>query len=178
MSALPAAGPDLLTVLDVFPTDDDFRSLEVVPAAHVPSPHHGLLVHEHHMTVSVESYHGVPVDVRVLDRRLDGDWYARKILLSLPSGRFVQYGIVRIDFRLCPAGVREQIVSESAPLGRVLIEHNVLRRIQPLAFLRATPGPNALTWFRLDAPRTTYGRLAYIHCNEQPAVEVLEVLAP
>ena len=27
MSSLPAAGPDLLTVLDVFPTDDDFRSL-------------------------------------------------------------------------------------------------------------------------------------------------------
>ncbi len=178
--SLQVARNDLLTVLDVFPTDEDFLSLGAVPSAGVPPPYHGLLVHEHHMTVSMEEFHGAPVDVRILDRRHVGDWYARKILLTLKgSGRVVQYGIVRIDFRLCPPGVPEAIVSGDTPLGRVLIEHNVMRRIQPLAFLRVTPGPALMTAFGLgNEPRTTYGRLAYIHCNEQPAVEVLEVAAP
>jgi chorismate-pyruvate lyase len=173
------ARQDRLTVLDIFPLEEDFRALEAVPSARIPPPYHGLLVHEHHMTVSMEAFHGEAVDVRIIDRCLEGDWYARKILLATrASRRIVLYGIVRIDFRLCPAGVREAIVAGDTPLGRVLIEHNVMRRIQPLAFLRVQPGPAALRWFGVSEPRTTYGRLAYLHCNEQPAIEVLEVVAP
>ena len=33
-------------------------------------------------------------------------------------------------------------------------------------------------WFGLDRPQLTYGRLAIIHCDDQPAVEVLEIVAP
>jgi hypothetical protein len=35
-----------------------------------------------------------------------------------------------------------------------------------------------MKWFGLDSPRPTYGRLAYIHCNGRPAVELLEIVAP
>jgi hypothetical protein len=35
-----------------------------------------------------------------------------------------------------------------------------------------------LDWFGLDAPRPTYGRFALIHTDEQPAVELLEIVAP
>ena len=35
-------------------------------------------------------------------------------------------------------------------------------------------GPAMVKWFGLDGPRPTYGRLAFIYCNEQPAVELLE----
>ena len=51
-------------------------------------------------------------------------------------------------------------------------------RIEPTGFLRVLPGPELTHRFGLDRPVTTYGRLAYIHCDEQPAIELLEVVAP
>ena len=74
--------------------------------------------------------------------------------------------------------MRAEIESEATPLGRVLIQHNVLRRIETTAFLRAVPGPTMMEWFGLDQPRPCYGRLAYIHCDEQPAIELLEIVPP
>jgi chorismate-pyruvate lyase len=62
------------------------------------------------------------------------------------------------------------------PLGRVLIEHNVLRRIELSSLLRIAPCPRLHAWFSTDRP--CYGRLAIIHCDEAPAVELLEVVAP
>lgn len=170
--------PDLRTLLGLFPPAD-FTEYELVPADEVPPPYNRLLVHEHHMTVTVEEYHGDLVNVRVLARRRDADAYARKILLELQkSQRVVQFGIMRIRFRFCGEAVKDEIVSESTPLGRILIRRNVLRRIEPTAYLRIIPGPTMTEWFGLDRPRPTYGRLAYIHCNEQPAVELLEIVAP
>jgi hypothetical protein len=74
--------------------------------------------------------------------------------------------------------VRAAIEAEDTPLGRILIEHNVLRRIEPTGFVRALPGPALTAWFGVQQPLPTYGRLAYIHCDNQPAVELLEVVAP
>jgi len=176
---VPTAGPDLRALYDLFPQPDDHPEFEFVPGDAVPPPYHGLLVHEHHMTVTVEAHHGGLVDVRVLDRQRTGEYYARKILLALQStGRVVQFGLVRVNFRYCAPAVRAEIESEATPLGRVLIRHNVLRRIEPTAYLRVVPSPALMGWFGLDRPRPTYGRLAYIHCDEQPAVELLEIVSP
>jgi chorismate-pyruvate lyase len=129
------------------------------------------------MTVTVEAHHASLVDVQVLERKRDGDSYARKILLALQStGRIVQFGLVRIRLNYCEPAVRDAILEEKTPLGRILIEHNVLRRIEPTEFLRVTPGPDMIAWFGSSAP--TYGRLALIHCDGQPAVELLEIVAP
>lgn len=151
----------------------------VVAPEEVPAPYHGLLVHPHHMTVTVEEFYGGPVTVRVLDRRQDGDAYSRKILLEhAATGRVVQFGIVRIHLNYCSPAVRAAILAEDTPLGRVLIEHDVLRRIEPTAFFRIEPGPALTQWFGLQQPAPTYGRLGFIHCDEQPAIELLEILAP
>jgi hypothetical protein len=83
-----------------------------------------------------------------------------------------------VQFRFLSDKVRREILSRQTPLGRVLIQNNVLRRIEPTAFLRVTPGPAMVKWFGLDRPRPTYGRLAMIHCDDQPAVELLEIVAP
>ena len=172
-----SAGPDLATLFTLFPPASYLRDFDVIPADQVPEPYHKLLVHEHHMTVTVEAHHGSLVDVRVLEKKRDGDSYARKILLALQSdGRIVQFGLVRIWLNYCSAQVREAILAEQTPLGRILIEHNVLRRIEPTEFFRLTPGPDMAQWFGSSAP--TYGRLAIIHCDEQPAVELLEIVAP
>lgn len=175
----PLAGPDLHSLLALFPPADDVSEYEFVPADEVPPPYHGLLVHEHHMTVTVEAHHGDRVNVCILARMQSGDCYARKILLALQkTGRVVQFGIVRVNLRYCSDAVRQEILAGQTPLGRILIEHDVLRRIEPTAFLRVIPGQAMKSWFGLKRNRPTYGRLALIHCDGQPAVELLEIVAP
>jgi chorismate-pyruvate lyase len=179
MNAVKVLKPDLKTLLDLFPAADDIPKYEWVAAEKVPHPYHGLLVHEHHMTVTVEAFHGGPVDVVVLNRRLDGESYARRILLRRQGGGpVVQFGIVRIDLEQCSAPVRAAILRADTPLGRILIQNDVLRRIEPTAFLRAWPGHELTKAFGLEHPRPTYGRTAIIHCNGKPAIELLEVVAP
>jgi hypothetical protein len=171
--------PDLKSLFALFPPADYLRAYEIVPADKVPEPYRRLLVHTHHMTVTVEAHHGSLVDVKVLEVKRRGDAYARKILLALQSsGRVVQFGLMRFHFQFCRAKVRDAILSEKVPLGRILIENKVLRRIEPTNYLRVTPGPAMMEWFNLAEARTTYGRLAIIHCDHQPAVELLEIVAP
>lgn len=175
----PATTTFLDTLLALFPPADYARSFAEVAAAQVPQPYDLLLVHELHMTVTMEEYYQQPVDVEVLAERLEDQWYARKILLRLPAdGRAVQFGLVRIDFSYCSEPVRAAIRQRRTPLGRILIQHNVLRRIEPTAYLRVVPGPDMMQWFGLNQPTPTYGRLALIHCDGRPAVELLEIVAP
>jgi hypothetical protein len=171
--------PDLTELYRLFRADAPPPDHDLLPPDGVPEPYHGLLVHNHHMTVTVEAFYGSLVNVHVLERRHDGDTYARKILLELQSdGRVVQFGVARIRLQFCSAPVRAAILEEKTPLGRILIEHDVLRQIEPTAFFRVTPGPLLTKWFGLPEPRNTYGRLGIIHCDGQPAIEVLEILAP
>jgi chorismate-pyruvate lyase len=146
-------------------------------AAQVPPPYHTLLVHQHHMTVTVERHYGSAVDVRVLDSVRDGDTYARQILLSLQStGQVVQFGIVQIDLAVLSEEVRREIVAGKIPLGRVLITHEVLRTVEPFGFFRAESSALLQSWFGTDAE--TYGRLGVITANGRPAVRVAEILSP
>jgi chorismate-pyruvate lyase len=171
--------PDVVSLFAQFPPAADLPDFEYIPAEAVPEPYHTLLVHQHHMTVTVEKHHGDLVDVKILARRHNGSSYARKIVLALQkTGRLVQFGIVRINLDYCSPEVRQEIVAGQTPLGRVLIEHNVLRRIELTAFLRIEAGPEQMAWFGRTGHATLYGRLGYIHCDEQPAVELLEILAP
>ncbi len=158
---------------------DDLPEYEFVLPDTVPPPYHDLLVHNHHMTVTVEAHHGDLVDVRILARKLEGDSYTRKIVLALQgTGRVVQFGIARVHLDFCSEPVREAIVAGRTPLGRILIQHNVLRVVQPTAFLRVAAGPAVARWFGLKEPRPTYGRLAVIYCDGKEAIEVLEIVAP
>jgi chorismate-pyruvate lyase len=171
--------PALPDLFARFPPADDQPDFELLPADAVPPPYHGLLVHEHHMTVTVEAYHGDRVNVRILNRVHQEPYYSRKILLALQkTGRIVQFGIVRANLNYCSQPVRDRILEGKTPFGRILIEHNVLRRIEPTAYLRADCGPAQMRWFGLHQPAPLYGRLAVIHCNNHPAVELLEIVAP
>ena len=153
--------------------------VEHIPAALTPEPYKSLLVHDKHMTVTMESYHGCSVDVRVLEERLDGDDYCRKILL-LKSGTqtVVQFGIVRLHLQFVSPAVRDEILAGQIPLGRVLINHNVLRQIDLGAILKIEPGPQMQEYFRCGPQDIVYGRLATIFCDERPAIDLLEVSAP
>jgi chorismate-pyruvate lyase len=131
------------------------------------------------MTVTVEQFYRSPVDVRVLACRRSGNEYSRKILLTTrTAGKVVQFGLVRINLGVCPEVVRNEIVEGNTPLGRVLIRHDMLRRIEPVAFLRVPLASAMADWFAVDAGTISYGRLGVIYTGDRPVVEVLEILAP
>lgn len=145
----------------------------------VPEPYRSLLVHTHHMTVAVEKFYGAPVDVRVLESIRTGDEYARKILLALRgTGQVVQFGLVHVSLDLLAPAVRDEILGGKTPLGRVLIEHDVLRTVRPSEFFEATLSPTMREWFGLREAAVSYGRIGVITADDRPAVRVVEVLAP
>ena len=171
---------ELLALTNLFPSAVPlFLKAEHIPSSLTPEPYKTLLVHDHHMTVAMETHHGCSVDVRVLNHLQEGDLYAREILL-LKHGTptVVQYGIVRFNFSYVTDAVRDEIIAEQAPLGRVLINHNVLRHIDLGAILEITAGPRLASHFGMPVGGVTYGRMATIFCNRQPAVDLLEISTP
>ena len=153
-------------------------TLERVESGSVPQPYHDLLVHTVHMTVTVEQFYNEAVDVIVLKESRQADSYARQIALALrASGRVVQYGLVHIHLDALGASVRDRILAGKTPLGRVLIEHDVLRHIEPAGYFRISLNPTFQTWLQ-TTETTTYGRMGVIHTDHQPAITVLEILTP
>jgi chorismate-pyruvate lyase len=144
----------------------------------MPEPYRGLLVHTNHMTVTVEDFFQSKVDVQVLASKHDGDHYFRRILLRMPEGPAVQFGAVVIDLTTLPNAVRSRILAEDTPLGRVLIENNVLTRVEPLQYLTMTADAEFAVLFGCGIGTKLYGRLGMIFAGEKPAIEVLEMLAP
>ncbi|MBW3542468.1 MAG: hypothetical protein KY476_19570 [Planctomycetes bacterium] len=171
---------ELRSLTELFPDERPLiERAEHVPSALTPEPYRRMLVHDQHMTVTMEQFHGAKVDVKILDRRLDGDLYSRKIVLTRAGSEdVVQFGVVRFDLRYVTPAVREEILAGEIPLGRVLIEHNVLRHIDIGAILKITAGPALAEYLHMQPGGTTYGRLATIFCNRRPAVDLLEIPAP
>ncbi len=177
-----AAGdwPNLAELISLFYSDPrELGSFTRVVEAEVPQPFRKLLAHSEHMTETVEAYHRSPVDVAVLQSRRDGHYYSRKIVLSRQSdGRPVQFGIPRLDVTCLSAPVRQEIEAEQTPLGRVLINHQVMREVQLVALWKVVPGKDLQKLFQIDQPLVTYGRTALIYCDGEPAIELLEIVSP
>ncbi|MBX9791154.1 MAG: hypothetical protein K2Y37_19720 [Pirellulales bacterium] len=145
----------------------------------VPDAYRALLAHSGHMTETVEAHHGDRVDVEVLDKNVTQTHYARKILLRRRHDQqVVQFGIMRVAFAYLPDAARAEIEAETTPLGRVLIEHNVLRSVELVALWRVVPGPDLRKLFGIPSGVETYGRTALIYCNHEPAVELVEIVTP
>ena len=168
--------PDLVALF--YPQPQQLGMFEQLSPAEVPQPYRRLLAHNKHMTETVEQFHGSQVDVQVLATRRDNGFYSRQILLtSRNDGQVVQFGIPRLNMAYLDEEVRREIESETKPLGRVLIEHNVLREVQLVALWKVQPGPELCRMFGLTVPETVYGRTALIYCNGEPAIELLEIVA-
>jgi hypothetical protein len=152
----------------------------VVQPEEIPHPDDALLVHHEHMTVALQRFHGSPVAVQVREEHLsaDGDYYTRMISLTPAAApeRVVEWGIVRLDFRYMDAPVRDEILRKQMPLGAILIKHEVHRRVKPRFFLRFPQGGPVLRLFGANESRPVYGRLGTIYCDEEPAIELLEIV--
>lgn len=170
---------ELKSLTSLFSNDKKLiEKAEHVPAALVPEPYKTLLAHDRHMTVTMEKHYDCSVDVRILDRVETDQYYCRKILLT-KSGteEVVQFGIVKFDFQYVTEAVKNEIIKGEIPLGRILINHNVLRHIDLGAILKITAGLGLAEHLKMEPGETIYGRLATIFCNGQPAVDLLEIAA-
>jgi chorismate-pyruvate lyase len=176
----PSVRPDLPTLAGLFYTyPQDIGEFHEVAAADMPPVYRQLLAHEGHMTETVEAFHQGPVTVEVIAKHITSTHYARKILLRRQTDNaVVQFGIARLTFEYLSDDVRREIESEETPLGRVLINHNVLREVELFALWQLYPGADLRKLFNLDKPTEVYGRTALIYCNGEPAVELLEIVAP
>jgi len=176
---LATANAWLEEVLGQFPDDRiELDKIDVLGGDSVPGIYNELLVHTHHMTVTLEEYCGSSLHLEVVKVRHEGQDYARKLVLrSGEGGPVVLAGIMRFRLEFVREEIRQTIVEASTPLGRVLIENNVLRRIETVAFLRF---PLQNTFGELLGPGAeddfTYGRIAIIFCDGAPAVELLELI--
>lgn len=179
MNSADSADVELESLIALFYDNANLvGQIDCVSAEEVPSPSRELLAHEHHMTVTVEKYHGGPVDVQVLDSRTDGHHYSREILLTRQSdGGVVQYGIVRLDMSVLASEVRQEIEAQQTPLGHILIKHNVLRRVKLLGLCRIVSGEVVAKHFSLQPGDVVFGRTALIYCDGKPAIELLEVVS-
>lgn len=168
---------ELKSLTSLFPEQSPlFEKAEHVPSALVPEPYKKLLAHDHHMTLAMEEHHNCTVDVKIIDRKEDRGCYCRKIVLTKKgTDKVVQFGIVKFDFQYVTEAVKNEIIQGEIPLGRILINHNVLRHIDLGAILKITAGPALAEYLQIEPGEVTYGRLATIFCNGQPAVDLLEI---
>lgn len=182
MDTADSAKVELDVLIGLFFSADETSNLGQfveTTAEKIPEPARSLLAHDFHMTVTVEKFHSCPVDVKVLDKRTDGRCYSRKILLTRQSDDcVVQYGIVRLNFDVLDEAVVREIMEEETPLGRILINHNVLRRVKLLSLYEIESGDVLADAFQLSKHDKVYGRTALIYLNESPAIELLEIVSP
>ena len=178
---LETAGSWLEDVLSQFP-DERVRieGIDVLEGGELEGLSRELLVHTHHMTVTLEQAHGQPVHLEVLEVKREGENYARKLILRAgEGGPVVLAGIMRFRLEFVRPEVREAILEARTPLGRILIENDVLRRIETVAFLRLPLDNSFGELLGLgEADGFTYGRIALIFCDGEPAVELLEIIPP
>jgi len=151
---------------------------EVISPDAIPVPADALLVHQNHMTIALERHHGKPVQVNVQQERLDGETYTRKVGLTLlGTPRVVEWGIARLHLKYLSSEVRAEILLKQTPLGAILIRHNVHRRVKPRYFVRFPAGSRVIELFGAGSNATPiYGRLGMIYCNDEPAIELLEIV--
>jgi chorismate-pyruvate lyase len=171
---------ELSTLVELFyGSPAELGDFEEVARGKMPEAYRRLLVHNHHMTVAMEEFHERPVHVSVFQAKREANHYMRRIALTRESDRrVVLFGIVRLNFDFLSSVVQQEIESQQTPLGRVLIQHNVLREIELMRLWRVLPGADLRRLFGTTPQQKTYGRTAIIHCNGQPAVELLEIVAP
>jgi chorismate-pyruvate lyase len=172
--------PNLSELISLFYNDAaQLGVFTAVTEAALPNNARTLLAHHAHMTVTVERFYQSPVNVAVLQVKRSNAHYAREIQLHKQTDhQTVQYGIVRMNFDYVSQQVRADIESEKIPLGRVLINHNVLREVQLVQLWQIRPGPVLQQVFQVLPTQFLFGRTALIYCDKQPAVELLEIVAP
>ena len=130
------------------------------------------------MTVTLEAESGAQLLCVLAEWRDEGSYARNSLLARQTDGAVLQFGIMRIWLADLPANVQEEITVKQRPLGRVLIDHNLLREVELITLWRIVPGPALRQHLPIPNGREIYGRSAQILVDERPTVQMLEIVAP
>jgi hypothetical protein len=149
----------------------------VAPEA-MPQPQRSLLVHDRDMTSTLARFHDEPIELRVLDCKLLGDYYRRHIVLQTArSRRPVEYGAIRVNLPRLAAPVQAEVLRARGPLGGILAAHAITFRCCPGAYFKILSNRLIDESLRLDGPEWLYGRCNCLaDAGGRTIAEVIEIL--
>ncbi|REJ83432.1 MAG: hypothetical protein DWQ36_24275 [Acidobacteria bacterium] len=164
---------------------------EVIRREQMPAAAARLLAHRRHMTVTLERRLESALRLAVVESRHREPHYSRRIRLhAARTDELALFGVMRFDFRACSSETRAEILAGGTPLGRILIASGALRTVHLHRLIRLPSGSALRQWYGANDPEATWrvpgdldarplwGRLASIHCDDRPAVDLVEILAP
>ena len=173
---------NLLFPLDTFYERDGLPlpSVQEVPGEDVPQPYHRLLCAAHDMTPTLESFHGEPIDLSVLERRVDTHTMARLVVLTLRESRKpVEFGAIIINLNCFPPEARALVLEGQVPLGTILGRHCIAHLSCPQAYLRVASDERMNEALRLTESSPLYGRRNYLVTPEGLILaDIIELLPP
>ena len=154
--------------------------LEQVDGRLMPEPHRTLLVHDNDMTPTLERFHGDRVHLQVLGRRRVGDVYFREVVLRLEgTEQAVEFGAIKINLALFVPAVREEILRERVPLGRIMADHQIPHVSRPGAYLRLASDRLINSILGLTGAQMLFGRRnTLLDPQNRPLAEIVEILPP
>jgi hypothetical protein len=82
---------------------------------------------------------------------------------------------MRIWLADLPRAAQDEINLKRAPLGRVLIRHNVLREVELVTLWKIEPAAELKHHLDLPDSQPIFGRTAQILVEERPTVQLLEI---
>lgn len=178
----PPPGESIAYPLDEFyaRSGTTLPPLDQVEGQAVPEPYRTLLVHDHDMTSTLETFHGAGVHLRLLSREQKGNDYFREVLLVLDgSERPVEFGAIQIHLDRFPENARRDILEERYPLGHVLKDHAIPYASRPKAFLRIASDKIINSVLNLQGAHVLYGRRNTLsNPAGEPLAHIVEILPP
>ncbi len=155
----------------------DVPHVEAVQPDAIPLPYRSLLVHESDMTLTLERHFGGRVMLRPLSTfTLRGSYFRRVLLVQEYAGQPVEMGAIRMELDAFGDKIRQQIVRNEIPLGRILRDGRFKYESHVKAYLQVTPNPEMMGVFWMREPRTLYGRRTEIIRHGAKIGDIVEVL--
>src|SRR4051812_17929404 len=90
-----------------------------VEAADVPEPYRSLLVHDHEMTLTLESAYSRPVKLRVQKYDLHDNVFSRQVVLVAGASTAVAFCAIKIYLDHFPPEARRLVLERKQPLGTI-----------------------------------------------------------
>ena len=137
-------------------------------AEEIPPPYRSLLAHENDMTVTLERHFGGRIVLRPLGVFRRAGSYFRRVLLV--------HEAIRIELDAFDAALREKVLRNEVPLGRILRDGRVDCRSVPKALLEVAPNPEIMGVFWMREPRLLYGRRTEIVREGRKIGDIVEIL--
>ncbi len=144
----------------------------------MPEPYKSLLVHQHDMTPTLESFHRQSIHLQVLGRRKKADAYFREVVLRLDeTDQPVEFGAIKINLDLFPEPARNEILHERLPLGHVLESYKIPHTSRPRAYLRLASDKFINDVLGMSGAHVLYGRRnTLFNPHDRPLAEIVEIL--